>query len=48
MSMMDALAVLTEEGRMSTCDIVGKAVNSLRSGGFRMGKPIPIYRVTVT
>ncbi len=36
-STMDALAVLTEEGRVLTCDNVGEAVNSLRSDGFRMG-----------
>ena len=38
---MDALAVLAEEGHLLISDIVGEAISSLRSGGFRMGKPIP-------
>lgn len=41
---MDALAVVAEEGRLYTSDIVGEAVSSLRSGGFRMGKPSRLWR----
>ena len=39
---MDALAVLAEEGRLYNGDIVGETFNSLRSGGFRIRKRIPI------
>ena len=39
---MNALAVLTEEGRMYVDDNTGEATNSQRSGGFRIEQSIPI------
>ncbi len=40
---MNALAVLTEEGRLYADDNTGEAASSLRSDGFRIEQSIPIY-----